>query len=178
MAASSSPMARMKARCGVRSRPSRVIDERRRILRESPWKFRVDLQSPLIPAQAGIQFSELPTGCPASRGMTAGEVRSRCQPTVGVRHRVDRSEIGLDVDERRVVEAIEFCTCRDRAITFTSSRRSSQSGSAAPAIATRRCRGLRHNGAAPAPRDRAAPGPSSRARRDACRSRPCRAPRA
>ena len=31
IAASSSPMARMKARCGVRSRPSRVMDERRRI---------------------------------------------------------------------------------------------------------------------------------------------------
>ena len=77
IAASSSPMARMKARCGVRSMPSRVMDERRRIINFS------------VIAREGGRSSkhdirQLSTGCPAFAGHDSGELQcgSRCQPTV------------------------------------------------------------------------------------------------
>ena len=99
IAASSSPIARMKARCGVRSRPSRVMDERRRIrslLGSAP--------NVSVIARSGNQFW---SGSPPSRG--GGDERSVAMPAdacIGLC--IDGGEIGLDVEQRRVVEAVDI----------------------------------------------------------------------
>ena len=70
-------------------------------------------------------------------------------PDLRVRHGIGRGEIGLDVEERRVVEAVEADdrrACCRRCATAAPPRR--RSGSAAPASAARKCRGARRNGAA------------------------------
>ena len=133
----------------------------------------------MVPARGRLLFS-------SAAGTKTLERFGKVPLTLGLapahhrlRHAVGGGEIGLDVEQRRAVQAVEPDHREDAVLDAAeASPRSWRSGWGGPASATQRCRAGCRSGGEPAAPGFAGICPSSRAAPDGCRSRRPSGPRA